>query len=191
MKTASSALSNRTTRNDEHFDAKNADPESRTGILRDTSSGKLERESEDDCACEGMLNLNEAFKKIGDVMTSLEERSSDSIMMDNERNEIVLELSRSLWSLHMAIHYIDKLVEENKSLNLASAPRSVEIILSHGHATITEVAQHEGTMVPNTEANLVEDQHERSVDDTFTYENVSDIYEMEYRTRSQVIFFRA
>ena len=84
------------------------------------------RESEDDCACEGMLKLSEAFKKIGDVMTSLQERSSDSIMINDERDELVLELSRSLWNLHMARHYVGKLVEENKSLNLASAPRSTE-----------------------------------------------------------------
>ena len=71
-------------------------------------------------ACEGMLKLNEAFKKIGDVMTSLQESSSDSIIKNDERDELVLELSRSLWSLHMARHYVDKLVDDNKPLNLAS-----------------------------------------------------------------------
>ena len=65
MKTASSAPSNRTTRNNEHFDANDADPESRTGILQDTSSGKLMRESEDDCACEGMLKLMMLLKRLG------------------------------------------------------------------------------------------------------------------------------
>ena len=63
MKTASSAYSNQTTRNNERFDANDANPESRTGILQDTSSGKLMRESEDDYACTGMLKLNDAFKK--------------------------------------------------------------------------------------------------------------------------------
>ena len=120
MKTASSAYSNQTTRNNERFDANDANPESRTGILQDTSSGKLERESEDDYACPGMLKLDDAFNKIGDVMTSLQERSSDSTMMNDERDELVLELSRSLWSLHMAGYHFEKLVEENKSLNLAS-----------------------------------------------------------------------
>ena len=43
-----------------------------------------------------MLKLNDAFNKIGDVMTSLQERGSDSIMTNDERNEMVLELSRSL-----------------------------------------------------------------------------------------------
>ena len=51
-------------------------------------------------------------------------------MMNNERDEIVLELSRSLWSLRMAGYYVEKMVEENTSLNLASAPRSTEIIAS-------------------------------------------------------------
>ena len=61
--TASSAYSNQMTRNDERFDANDANPESRTGILQDTTSGKLMRESEDDYACTGMLKLNDAFKR--------------------------------------------------------------------------------------------------------------------------------
>ena len=85
-----------------------------------------------------MFRLNEAFKKIGDVMTSLQERSSDSMLMNDERDELVLELSRSLWDLHMARHYVGKLVEDNKTINLASAS-STEIDLSHGHATTLEV----------------------------------------------------
>ena len=169
MKTASSALSNQTTRSNEHFDANDADPESRTGILQDTSSGKLTRESEDDCACEGMLEITNAFKKIGDVMTSLQERSSDSIMMNDERDELVLELSRSLWNLHMARHKIEKMVEGNKSLNLASAPRSTEIVLSHGHATLVEELN--GTMVPNTEVDLAEGQYKQSIQDTDAFES--------------------
>ena len=79
MMTASSALSNQTTRSNEHFDVNDADPESRTGILQGTSSGKLMRESENICACESMFELNKAFKQIGDVMTSLQERSSGSL----------------------------------------------------------------------------------------------------------------
>ena len=90
-------------------------------------------------------------------MTSLQERSSDSRLMNDERDELVLKLSRSLWSLHMARHYEGKLIEDDKSFNLASAPRSTEINASHGHATTTtEVERNDGTMVPNTEANLAE-----------------------------------
>ena len=181
MMIASSALSNLTTRSNGHFDANDADPASRTGILQDTSNGKLTRESEDDCACEGMFELDKAFKQIRDVMTSLQERSSDSKMSNDERDEIVLNLSRSLWNLHMARHYVRKMVEENKSLNLASVPRSTEIIVSHGHATTTVVDENEGTMVPNIKVNLVEDQYERSIDDTLTIENVSDIIEVEVK----------
>ena len=96
MKTASIAYSNQMTRNNQRLDVNDANPESRTGILRDTSDGKLERESDEDYACPGMLKLNDAFNKIGDVMTSLQERSSDSLMMNDERDELVLELSRSL-----------------------------------------------------------------------------------------------
>ena len=134
--------------------------------MQDTSSGKLERESEDDYACTGMLKLNDAFKKIGDVMTSLQERSSDSLMTNDERDEMVLELSRSLWSLHMAGYHFEKMVEENKSFNLASAPRSTEITLSHGHATSIEELN--GTVVPNSEEVLAEGQNERSIQDTIT-----------------------
>ena len=112
MMTASSALPNQMTRANGHFDDNNADPESRTGILRDTSSGKFMRDSEDANACEGMLELDKAFKKIGDVMTSLQERSSDSIMSNDERDELVLDLSRSLWSLHMARHYVGKMLRK-------------------------------------------------------------------------------
>ena len=163
MKTASSAYSNQMTRNNQRLDANDANPESRTGILRDTSSGKLERESEDDYACPGMLKLNDAFNKIGDVMTSLQERSSDSLMTNDERDEMVLELSRSLWSLHMAGYHFEKMVEENKSVNLASAPRSTEIVISHGHATLIE--EHEGTVVPRN-ADLAEGQYEDSIQDS-------------------------
>ena len=77
-----------------------------------------------------MFELNAAFKKINDVMTSLQKRSADSKMSDVERDEIVLNLSRSLWNLHIARHHVEKMDEENKSLNLASAPRSTEIIAS-------------------------------------------------------------
>ena len=77
-----------------------------------------------------MFELNAAFKKINDVMTSLQKRSADSKMSDVERDEIVLNLSRSLWNLHMARNHVEKMDEENKSLNLASAPRSTEIIAS-------------------------------------------------------------
>ena len=179
MKTASSASSNQTTRNNERFDDNDANPESRTGILLDTSSGKLERESDEDYACPGMLKLNDAFNKIGDVMTSLQERSSDSLMMNAERDELVLELSRSLWSLHMARQYVNKMDKENKSLNLASAPRSTEIVLSHGHATSIEELY--GTVVPTTEVNWVEGQFERSIQDTIDDKSEADIYEVEVR----------
>ena len=79
----------------------------------------------------------------------------------------------------MARHYVDKLIDDNKSLNLASAPRSTEIALSHGHATTTEADKNEGTMVSNTEVNLAGGQHERSVDDTTTIGNVAGLNEME------------
>ena len=163
MKTASIAYSNQMTRNNERFDANDAKPESRTGILQDTSSGKLERESEDDYACPGMLKLNDAFMKIGDVMTSLQERSSDSLMSNDERNELVLELSRSLWSLHLARSYVNKMDNQIKIQKMASAPRSTEIVLSHGHATLTE--EHEGTVVPSI-VDLAEGQLEDSIQDT-------------------------
>ena len=151
--------------------------DTRTGILQDTSSGKFERESDDDYACPGMLKLNDAFKKIGDVMTSLQERSSDFLMMNDERNELVLELSRSLWSLHMAGYHFEKMVEENKSLNLASAPRSTEITLSHGHATSIE--EPNGTVVPNTEAVLAVGQNDQSIQDTITNESEALTYEVD------------
>ena len=179
MKTASSAYSNQRTRNDERFDANDANPESRTGILRDTSSGKLERESEDDYACPGMLKLNDAFNKIGDVMTSLQERSSDSVMTNDERNELVLELSRSLWSLHLARSYVNEMDKENKSLNLASAPRSTEIDLSHGHATL--IKKHDGTLVPSAEVDLAEGQYERSIQDTIDVVSDAEVYEVELK----------
>ena len=56
------------------------------------------------------------------------------------------------------------------------APRSTEIIESRGHATISEVAENDGTMVQNTEVNLVEDQYVRSNDDTIIIKNVSDVW---------------
>ena len=49
----------------------------------------------------------------------------------------------------MAGYYVEKMVEENKSLNLASAPRSTEINASHGHATTTNGDEIKGTVVPN------------------------------------------
>ena len=60
-------------------------------------------------------------------------------MKNDERDELVLELSRSLWNLHMARHYVGKMVEENKSLNLASAPRSTEIIDMLQHQRLMEM----------------------------------------------------
>ena len=186
MKTASSAYSNQMTRNNERFDANDANPESRTGILQDTSDGKLERESEDDYACPGMLKLDDAFNKIGDVMTSLQERSSDSMTKD-ERDELVLELSRSLWSLRMARNYMDKMNKEIKSLNLASAPRSTEIALSHGHATSKE--EFDGTVVPNTEVNLAEGQNEQCIQDANDNESEALSYEVEVEdsTRNEML----
>ena len=72
-KTASSALSNQTTRSNNLFDDNNADPASRTGFLQDPSSGKLKRDSEKTSVCDGMLELNKAFKRIDDVMTFCKE----------------------------------------------------------------------------------------------------------------------
>ena len=101
------------------------------------------------------------------------------MMMNDERDELVLELSRSLWSLHMAGYHFEKMVGENKSLNLASAPRSTEILESRGHAILSETDGNDGTMVPSTEANLVEDQSQRSNDDVTIIENVSDVLGVE------------
>ena len=72
----------------------------------------------------------------------------------------------------MARHNVDKLVENNKSFT--------ELILSHGYATTNE-EENKGTMVSNTEVNLVEDLYERSVDETNTIDNVSDILEVEVK----------
>ena len=147
MKTASSAQPNQVTRNKSLFEEHNADPAPRTGILQDPSNGEFTRDSEDDSACESMLEINEAYKRIGDVMTSLQERSLDSVMTSAEQDELVLDLSRSLWNLNMARHYVGKIGKENNLSNLASAPRSTEITLSHGHATTNE-EEIKGTMVP-------------------------------------------
>ena len=109
IKIASSTLPNQMTRNDDLFDEHNAYPAPRTGILPDPSNGEFTRDSEDDSACDGMLEINKAFKRIDDVMTSLQERSLDSIMTSDGRDELILDLSRSLWNLHMARHYIGKI----------------------------------------------------------------------------------
>ena len=53
------------------------------------------------------------------------------------------------------------------------------MIESRGHTTTSEVDENDGTMVPNTKVNLVKDQYEQSVDDTFSIDNVSDILEVE------------
>ena len=104
-------------------------------------------------------------------------------MMNDERDEMVLELSRNLWSLHMAGYYIEKMVEENKSLNLASAPCSTEIVLSHGHATSIE--ELDGTVVPNTEVVLAEGQKGRSIQDTIMDESKALTYEVEVKDSIQ------
>ena len=114
---------------------------------------------------------------------SLQERSSDSLMMNDERDEMVLELSRNLWSLHMAGYYIEKMVEKNKSLNLASAPRCTEIVLSHGHAT--PIKELDGTVVPNSEVDLAEGQYEQSIQDTNAIESEVIIYEVEVKDSIQ------
>ena len=64
----------------------------------------------------------------------------------------------------MARRYVNEMDKENKSLNLASAPRSTEIVLSHGHATSN--AEQDGTVVPNTEVDLADGQNELSIQDT-------------------------
>ena len=60
----------------------------------------------------------------------------------------------------------------NKSFNLASAPRSTEVSLSHGHATSNEL---NGTVVPNTEVNLAEGQTEQSIKDTKDFEHEANV----------------
>ena len=104
-------------------------------------------------------------------------------MMNDERDELVLELSRSLWSLHMARHYVGKMDYEIKSLNLASAPRSTEIVSSHGHATSME--ELDGTVVPNTEVDLAEGQFGQSIQDTNVIENEAIINEVEVKDSVQ------
>ena len=122
MMTASSALPSQMMSGNRLLDDNNADPASRTGILQDTSNGELKRDSEEAYACKGVFELDKAFKRIGDVMTSMQEWSSDSKVSDDERNELILNLSRSLWNLHMERHYVSKKEKENNLLNLASAP---------------------------------------------------------------------
>ena len=58
MMTASSALPSHTRC---LFDDNNTDPASRTGILRDTSSGELKQDSVEASACEGVFELNKAL----------------------------------------------------------------------------------------------------------------------------------
>ena len=122
-------------------------------------------------------------------MTSLQDRSSGSVMSDVERDEIVLNLSRSLWNLHMARYYVGKMDKENKSLNLALASRSTEIILSQGNATTKEVEKYNGTMVQNTEVNMAEGQYERSVADALTIgiEPITDDEEVKDSIESEML----
>ena len=75
----------------------------------------------------------------------------------------------------MARTYVRKMDEENKSLSLASAPRSTEIALSHGHATSNE--ELDGTVVPCAEVNLAEGQNEQSIQDTNDVESAKCMYE--------------
>ena len=83
----------------------------------------------------------------------------------------------------MAGYQFEKLVEENKPLNLASAPRSTEIVLSHGHATSNEELN--GAVVPNTEADLAEGQSEQSIQDTIAIESKALITEVEEKDSIQ------
>ena len=101
----------------------------------------------------------------------MQEWSSDSKVSAEERNELILNLSRSLWNLHMARHRIGKIVEEDKLQTLASASCSTEITTSHGHATTNECDEIKGIVVPNTEVNLSECQYEQSVKDAYDIEN--------------------
>ena len=91
----------------------------------------------------------------------------------------------------MARHYIGKVWKENNLSNQASAPRSTEIVLSHGHATTNE-EKTKGTMVPvfkvdeetkvpNAEVNIVNGQYERSVYDADTDNAESDLHEDEVK----------
>ena len=90
MINASSALLSQTTSGDL---LNNAEPAYRTGILQDTSKGKLKRDFGEASACEGMFQLDKAFKKIGDVMTSMQEWSGDSNVSAKKRYELILNLS--------------------------------------------------------------------------------------------------
>ena len=162
MMTPSSGSTTQMLSKDRFSDVNDAVPAPRTGILSDISEGEFRQDSEVVSACEGMFELDTAFKRIDEVMTWMQEWSV------KERDEMILNLTRSLWNLHMARHHIKRMEEENKLLNLASAPRSTEINTSHGHATAKVEDEIKGTMVPNTEVNLVEDQYERSVEDILT-----------------------
>ena len=93
--------------------------------------------------------------------------SYDSIQ-ESERRLILLYLQ-------MARFEDKELTKQNNQLrNLASAPRSTEITLSHGHATTIKEDEIKGTVVPKTdelkgimvpipEAKVVEGQYERGV----------------------------
>ena len=71
---------------------------------------------------------------------------------------------------------MSKMEEENKLLNMASAPHSTGINASHGHATTNEVDEIKGTMVPNNKVNMAKGRCERSEEDTYANENESVIY---------------
>ena len=90
MKTASNALMNQTTRNDCRLDENNTDPAPRTGILLYLSSGRFDQDSKESSACDGLLKINKAFKRIDDVMTSMQEWNSDSKVTAEERDELAL-----------------------------------------------------------------------------------------------------
>ena len=133
-----------------------------------------------------MLELNNAFKRIDDVMMSVQEWSSDSKVSAEERNDLILNLSRSLWNLHIARHHEKKLVEENISLTLALAPRGTEMITSHGHAITKKDDEIKGTMVPSTEVEMAKGQFEQSVEGTINNGNESVIYNKEVKDSIEI-----
>ena len=85
----------------------------------------------------------------------------------------------------MARRYVNEMDKRINSINLASAPRSTEIVLSHGHATPIE--EFDGTVVPIIEKGLAEGQYERSIQDTNEDEAI--IYEVEIKdsTRNEML----
>ena len=70
----------------------------RTGILTDVSEGEFKH----GCEClRWHVELSKAFNGIDVVTSTMHEWSDDSRVTDNERDEIIVNLPRCLWNLHI------------------------------------------------------------------------------------------